>query len=354
MRLTICLFLLAATVVQAQSLGRLPGTVYPSDRGVRTLATLQSIDTVGRPAYEWRFDGAWPITDDFSFKAGDVVTMLPGSYFTISSNTTLTFAGAEFNAPAQACFYGYGTTAGAVYPHLKPEWAASGVTNYALPLGYLDPPYAFSNVYQVTTGLTNLAGNVNLAAQLQYIADNWHTLQGYASSNQVNTLSNTTVQISSNVAALSSNIFATATNLHRKTLLLDLVAKNTFTQVFTAASMQGLTNWTSEWDFQGLFDTNSGVFTVPTNGYYSVNVTTRGTGPAAQTRDLLVFEDGTNNIVARNTFYCPTNNSGSSAFYANFLTNGQSLAVGVMLYQSGWTNTATTLQITHSDGGNTP
>lgn len=190
----------------AQSLGRLPGTVYPSDRGSRTTATLSDINTArGTRGLEWYFDGAWPITADFTFKSNDVVHMLPGSSFVISTNTTLSFAGAEFWATKQRCFTGGGTTDGtAKYPHLFPEW--SGGWSYGMTAGYLDPPYAYSNIYS-SVAFTNLAGDTNLLVQMQYVNDHlydWNT-NGFATTNSLNSLSNWVSSSLSNMAVTISN-----------------------------------------------------------------------------------------------------------------------------------------------------
>lgn len=266
------LCLLLVSPVFGQSLGRLPGTIYPADRGIRTWATLDSINTArqGKPL-EWYFDGQWLITANFAFQTNDVIHMLPGATFDIQAQKTLSFNGAEFWATKQRCFTGAGTTDGkAKYPHMFPEWSAGA--NYAMPAGYLDPPYAYSNVYS-SINYTNLAGDTNLQAQLWYIDNHigdW-AKQGYVDTNFVD----------SRIGSYSNYVHGQLTNMANglTNLAVQIGALGTNKVVVIAESSADTTMSTAGTFYQITFGTevvdthsafNGTTFTAPGAGNYLI------------------------------------------------------------------------------------
>ena len=333
----------------AQQLGRLPGSIYPSDRGARSFATLETINTVSRPAFNWYFDGTWPISGDFAFKAGDIIHMLPGANFILHTNNTLDFANAEFIAPRHTCFYGTGTVVNIKYPHLFPEWY--GLTNeFGLPSGYADYPVAFSNVQQ-NFNYTNKLGNTNLLEHLRYIdlhIDD-HTRAGFASTQTVTGLTNSIAQLYTNSVADR----ATVTNLLGDRFGLDLLATNGPGQIFYP-SLTTCTNWLWEYDIGSAFNPTTGVYTVVSNGYYNIVGAVRGVGTGSKARDVAILVDG--GVAARQSFYTTMTNAGATIAHTAKLSANQTVALGFYFEDSTGhlTNRASSLSITHVKQGSLP
>jgi len=132
---------MVAFMSQAQTMSRLPGVLFPSDRGPRNLATLtNSLAGVASLPYTFALDrGTWVVTDDLTVPTNVTVFMLPGAKFSISSGKTLELLGG-FVAGVEEVFTGSGTASGpAVFPYRIPEWGST--SQYAIGEGYLETEF---------------------------------------------------------------------------------------------------------------------------------------------------------------------------------------------------------------------
>lgn len=335
----------------AQSLGRLPGTVYPADRGSRTEDTLLAVQTdLGSKGAEWLIDGNWVIDGHhFTFRSNDVVRMLPGSRFTVATGYQLDFGAAEFWAAREQCIYSTGgTIVGGKYPHLFTEWGS--LTNK----GYLDAPYSFSDIYS-STNLTSLGGDTNLLGHLVSLNAHVAGRDAYATTNQLNTLygqlTNADIAISSNITSTVSNAMATATNqLASVSNAMELVvmAANFTPQAFGTGGNIIFTGWTVTLTNGPGFDPASGIYTVPQNGYYFVSASAYGINNSDNSnmppRDFMI------SVAGGKTAYISTkddsNGSGYSVNLGSHFLSGQLLSVA-MYHESAikWTNSAAYLTI---------
>lgn len=154
--LTLGLFLICSATF-AQVMGRLPGVVFPLDRGERIASNLQSIvDGTATKSITLVIDGgAWNINTNLTLPNRVSVTVLPGSYFSVETNMVLTILG-NLNAGTNMIFSGFGTAAGpAGFPYRHPSWGST--SQFAIGQGFLEP--LMTN--QILNVITNF--NVNWA-----------------------------------------------------------------------------------------------------------------------------------------------------------------------------------------------
>jgi hypothetical protein len=165
--LLVCLSSLAlAGVVMAQSMGRLPGVVYPSDRGARNSSTISNVlMLVGSQDALFILDkGPWTITTNVQFPANVSVQLLQGAYFNIHTNVVLSILG-NFDAGKDVAFSGAGSASGpALFPYRLPEWGST--SQYDIGRGYLEDyvtnaidllatdSFSTNNSYQYASGTT--------------------------------------------------------------------------------------------------------------------------------------------------------------------------------------------------------
>lgn len=302
MKRLIALALLAATLVApcfAQTQGRLPGVLFPSDRGTRTYANLQAqVTAVASTPYTFVLDrGTWTITSDLSIPATIALKLLPGAVLNISAGKNLEILG-SFDAPAEAVFTGSGTASGpAVFPYRIPEWGDA--TQYDLGDGYLVLEGA--NVTTSTNAWTWIApASDTVQASLDYL--DTAILPGSRVSIETNGLAYTTnagatAQIAvSNIDAAVSSLNSVVTNqaaliatnaaiVAALPSLTPYLPQLSISNYFEFNSSRNFTNGTmlasvqidcipgtdSVTDAGGNFNTNTATYTIPVTGKYAMN-----------------------------------------------------------------------------------
>ena len=119
-------------------MSRLPGVVFPSDRGERNAATLLQVlvELGSAPATIMLDAGEWIINEDVTIPASVSLVLLRGAKFLIGIGRTLTLDGCELQAgPSEIFVFQEGGGNLVTYaseesppsfPYLHPQWVAAG------------------------------------------------------------------------------------------------------------------------------------------------------------------------------------------------------------------------------------
>lgn len=165
-RVALAVLMAMSLSVQAQVMGRLPGVLYPADRGLRSSANLQTqVTAVSTVPYTFVLDrGTWTISEDLSIPATVKLQLLPGAVFSISAGINLEILG-ELDAPEAAIFSGTGTASGpATFPYRHVIWG--DLVQFDIGTGYLASYSAFTNeqasVAADIASLTNDVGELRV------------------------------------------------------------------------------------------------------------------------------------------------------------------------------------------------
>lgn len=139
------LFVVSASCLFAQSLGRFPNTVIPLDRGIKDDANLRTVISSmasNRPAMMLLDGGTWQINTNLTIPTNVFLVLARDTVLSIRAGKTLTING-EFFAGPHNCFTGLGTVVRTAlpvevggFPYRCPEWGNSNQFNIGK--GYLE------------------------------------------------------------------------------------------------------------------------------------------------------------------------------------------------------------------------
>lgn len=182
----------------AQVMGRLPGVLFPSDRGTRTSSNLQvQVTAVSTVPYTFILDrGVWSITEDLSFPATVKLQLLPGAVFEVATNVNLEILG-ELDAPEGEIFTGTGTASGpATFPYRHAAWGATDL--FDIGTGYLASYADFTNEQAA------------VAAQISDVTNNLSAVGGVliAATNDIAELNSNFSSLNEDVGVINTNFTA--------------------------------------------------------------------------------------------------------------------------------------------------
>jgi hypothetical protein len=138
----------------SQSMGRLPGIVYPSDRGARTSATLNTaLAQVGTANAVMILDGRrWGIEANVVVPTNITLVLLPEAYLDIATGCYVEIRG-DFVAGKHKVFSGTGSAHGpARFPYRIPDWGS--LTQYDIGRGYIETGLLWSVGCNVSNSYT--------------------------------------------------------------------------------------------------------------------------------------------------------------------------------------------------------
>jgi hypothetical protein len=176
-------------------MSRLPGIIFPSDRGPRTSATLlQVLLEVGtQPATIMLDAGDWAIAQNVTVSANVSLILLRGARFVIDAGRTLTLDGCELQAPPNEIFSGAGSVAGEpLFAFRHPVWG--DVINFDIGEGYLN-------------------GDVNISG---YMASPNEVDAGILDNKAVSPLTLRTTELTANQLPSHDNLRGVAPDQHRR------------------------------------------------------------------------------------------------------------------------------------------